>query len=130
MDDFNRELRNYDASLEEYGNGFVIRGMNALFLKHSDWSYELEYRIVTSEGNKAIPAPGIVTTIFLGMNATEAQCQSVFRIGTEIEAKVLKMERAARKYELTPRELTETEKKRPKLDYSRPINNHLRKLGF
>jgi predicted RNA-binding protein with RPS1 domain len=62
------------------------------------------------------------------MNTSEMQCQHVFRIGTEIGAKVLKMERVARKYELAPRELTETEKKRPKVDFSRPINNSLRKL--
>ncbi|MCA9229105.1 MAG: DUF2971 domain-containing protein [Planctomycetales bacterium] len=131
LDDFNKELKEYNTgphTKEKYRNGFVIRGMKALFMKHRDWSYEKEHRIVTLEGNRPISAPGIVTTIFLGMNTSEMQCQQIFRIGTEIGAKVLKMERVARKYELTPRKLTETEKKRPKLDFSRSINHSLRKL--
>jgi hypothetical protein len=131
LDDINRELDIYNTgpfTQEKYKDGFLVRGMKALFMKHRDWSYEKEYRIVTNEGDKPIAAPGIVTTIFLGMNTSEMQCQHVFRIGTAIGANVLKMERIARKYELGPRELTEAEQKRPKLEFSRPINNHLRKL--
>lgn len=131
LEDFNRELQEYGSgplTPEKYANGFVVRGMRALFMKHKDWSYENEHRIVTQEGNKPISAPGIVTTIFLGMNTTETQCQHIYRIGTEIGARVLKMERVARKYELRPRELTTTEMKRSKLDFSRPVNNSLRKL--
>ncbi|QDT01257.1 DUF2971 domain-containing protein [Adhaeretor mobilis] len=131
LDEFNSELKKYNTgppTQEKYENGFVIRGMKALFMKHEDWSYEKEYRIVTQEGNKPISAPGVVTTIFLGMNTSEIQCQHIYRIGTEIGTKVLKMERVASAYELRPRELTKTEMKRPKLDFSRPINNFLRKI--
>jgi len=131
LEDFNRELVNYNAgpfTQDKYRDVFLIKGIKALFMKHRDWSYEKEYRIVTHEGDIPIVAPGVVTTIFLGMNTSEMQCQDVFRIGTAIEAKVLKMERVPRKYELAVRELTETEKKRPHLEFSRPVYNHLRKL--
>ncbi len=131
LEDFNRELQKYNTgpiTREKYENGFIVQGMKALFMKHKDWNYEKEYRIVIQEGNKPISAPGIVTTIFLGMNTTEIQCQQIYRIGTEIGARVLKMERVERKYELRPRELTTTEMNRPKLDFSRPINNSLRKI--
>ncbi len=133
IEDFNAELRAYNdgpMTPEKYKQGFLIRGMSALFAKHEDWSYEKEYRIVIHEGNKPAPAPGAVTTLFLGMNTTDTQCQNVYRIGKLIGAKVLKMERVPREYRLAPRELTDREKMHPRPDSSRAINGHLRKQGL
>jgi hypothetical protein len=132
LDEFNATLKDYNTGPltdEKFRNGFLIRSMKSLFRKHRDWEYEKEYRIVTYEGAKAIAAPGVVTTIFLGMNSTTSQCQQIFRVGTAIGAKVLKMERVPRKYQIVPRDLTEEEKSRGKLDFSRPINRYLEKLG-
>lgn len=128
LDELNKSLQDYNTGPltdEKYRSGFIVQGMAALFLKHRDWSYEEEYRIVTAEGNKSIAVPGTVTTIFLGMRTSEEQCQQVYRIGIEIGARVLKMERVNKKYALAPRELTDNEKKRGKLDFSRPIHRHI-----
>ena len=132
LDEFNTVLTDYNTGPltdEKYRNGFIVRSMRSLFLKHRDWAYEKEYRIVTNEGAKAIAAPGIVTTIFLGMNCTSSQCQQIFRVGAAIGAKVAKMERIPGKYQIAPRDLSGEEKSRGKLDFSRPINRYLEKFG-
>lgn len=133
FEDFNAALRSYNdgpMTPEKYSQGFVVREMQALFLKHQDWSYEKEYRIVVNEGNKPVYAPGVVTTLLLGMKTTDTQCQSVYRIGKSIGANVLKMERVPREYRLIPRELTESEMVHPNPDSSRAINGHLRKQAL
>lgn len=133
LEDFIEELRVYNDgpfTEEKYRQGFLIRGMSALFIKHRDWGYEKEYRIIINEGDKPLPAPGAVTTLLLGMNTTNEQCRNVYRIGNLIGAKVFKMERVPYEYRLAPRELTDDEKVPTRPASTRAINGHLRKQGL
>ncbi|MCH8945117.1 MAG: DUF2971 domain-containing protein [Proteobacteria bacterium] len=58
--------------------------LEAIYIKHHDWSYEREYRLDWMEGARAIYSPGHVTALYLGMYATPQHCAIAVRIAESL----------------------------------------------
>ena len=57
------------------GEEFIDTFGDTIYIKHSDWRYEQEYRIAIDNGNRGVMWPGKVTAIYLGTNASPQYCR-------------------------------------------------------
>jgi hypothetical protein len=88
-----------------------------LLTKHIDWAYEKEYRMMVS-GVNHVHHPGILTRVYVGMNASKTACrllhgivdivskQQIEHYGTAERIRMFKMERVANGYGLQTYPLT------------------------
>jgi hypothetical protein len=102
VDEINERIRTHNTGERP---GFVEECFETLYIKHRDWSYEKEYRLDCSEGDRAIYCPGLVTALYLGMYASPQHCAMAARIAESLNARVFKMEQVAKSYEVRPRVL-------------------------
>ncbi len=79
---------------------------DALFIKHKDWSYEEEFRLIR-DGQNLHPIPGKITGVYFGKNMSHLNKRMLITIlhpSLFKDLKLYQMERQINKYSLTPRE--------------------------
>lgn len=57
-------------------NGFIP----VAFSKHTDWTYEEEWRIAVDQGNRLGPLPGAIRSILFGLRMTEETKRTIYGV--------------------------------------------------
>lgn len=102
LDELNERMRLHNSG---ECPGFLEECFDSIYIKHSNWNYEEEYRLNCCEGGRAIYCPGLVTALYLGIHTTPQHCAMAARIAKSLNARVFKMDQVAKSYEVRPRDL-------------------------
>nr|WP_279162618.1 DUF2971 domain-containing protein [Plesiomonas shigelloides] len=104
--DDNQFLDHYRGLTEEDKNIFCDKIDSSLFIKHKDWEYESEYRIINNHYN-TMCFPGKITAVYFGMAMSQIDKRAITKYlnasPSMSQCNLFQMYRKKGTYSLTPR---------------------------